>query len=187
MTFSSDLVFDGTKGMPYIESDAVNPLNVYGKSKAAAEMAVSAINSDSIIIRTSAFFGPWDEYNFVHYVVRELSAGRSIRASSDIIAPTYVPHLVNAALDLLIDKESGIWHLSNNTAVSWKEFALWFADRLGLDYSLILDPLDPLPAERPAYSVLNSSKGILMPDLHVAVESYIREAPVCRQLVQSEI
>src|SRR5690606_24324547 len=123
ITFSSDLVFDGLKSTPYTESDKVNPLNKYGESKAKAEAAVLAVNPESLVIRTSAFFGPWDNYNFAHAVINTLSKDMDFYSTDDIISPTYVPHLVNATLDLLIDDESGIWHLSNNDAVSWYEFA----------------------------------------------------------------
>ena len=68
INFSSDLVFDGRKPTAYVESDLPNPLNVYGQSKAQAEVLIQKENPSSLIISTSAFFGPWDEYNFVHYV-----------------------------------------------------------------------------------------------------------------------
>ena len=115
MTFSSDLVFDGTKQSAYLESDTTNPLNVYGRSKAEAEESVLKINPNAIIIRTSSFFGPWDEYNFISNVLNTLSLNNNFVAVSDIfISPTYVPDLVNASLDILIDNENGIWHLTNN-------------------------------------------------------------------------
>src|SRR5690606_27804021 len=103
----------------YVESDPVNPLNVYGSSKAEAEKKVLEMLPQSLVIRTSAFFGPWDQYNFVHAVLRTLERNEAFEASTDIISPTYVPHLVNASLDLLIDEEAGIWHLSNSDALSW--------------------------------------------------------------------
>ena len=65
MTFSSDLVFDGTLDRPYVESDKVAPLGVYGRSKADAERRVLDSDPQALVIRTSAFFGPWDEHNFV--------------------------------------------------------------------------------------------------------------------------
>ncbi|MDQ6608611.1 MAG: sugar nucleotide-binding protein, partial [Bacteroidota bacterium] len=101
ITFSSDLVFDGAKKIAYVEEDPTNPLNIYGRTKAEAEKIVLQNNTSSLIIRTSAFFGPWDEYNFVHYVRKSLSQYERVYVANDvIISPTYVPHLVNAALDL---------------------------------------------------------------------------------------
>src|ERR1051325_5249871 len=124
VTFSSDLVFDGESRRPYVESDTVSPLNVYGRSKAEAEARVSAAHPSALVVRTSAFFGPRDEYNFVTLALRSLARGRAFAAASDcVISPTYVPDLVDASLDLLIDGERGVWHLSNRGALSWAELA----------------------------------------------------------------
>src|SRR5205823_1854885 len=75
LTFSSDLVFDGSKGAPYVESDPVSPLNVYGRSKADAEVRVLRELPAALVVRTSAFFGPWDEYNFVTMALRTMAEG----------------------------------------------------------------------------------------------------------------
>jgi len=178
ITFSSDLVFDGIKSTPYRESDKVNPLNKYGESKAKAEAAVLAVNPQSLIIRTSAFFGPWDNYNFAHAVIDTLSKDLDFYATDDIISPTYVPHLVNATLDLLIDDESGIWHLSNNDAVSWYEFARIIAVRAALDTTLVKRHKPVLPATRPPYSVLATERSRLMPTLSTAIDEYFAEVRV---------
>ncbi|MGZ8538579.1 MAG: family 1 glycosylhydrolase, partial [Flavisolibacter sp.] len=179
MTFSSDLVFDGEKSQPYIESDTVNPLNVYGKTKANAEALVHQAFPSSLIIRTSAFFSPWDEYNFVHYVRSQLSQYESITVANDlIISPTYVPHLVNASLDILIDEEKGIWHLANKGAVNWSDFAHEIAERFELDKAMINSVSAAeinYPAKRPSYSVLGSEKGHLLPSLENAIEEYFRK------------
>ncbi|MGN6532134.1 MAG: family 1 glycosylhydrolase, partial [Ginsengibacter sp.] len=108
MTFSSDLVFDGEKQSPYFEIDSVKPLNIYGKSKADGERLVLERYSSALIIRTSAFFGPWDKYNFAFYILNSLKENQPCAAVKDvIISPTYVPDLVNKSLDLLIDEEQG--------------------------------------------------------------------------------
>ncbi len=65
VTFSSDLVFDGLKRAPYVESDVTAPVNTYGRSKAEAEVRVLEQLPEALVIRTSAFFGPWDRFNFV--------------------------------------------------------------------------------------------------------------------------
>src|SRR5919202_1239038 len=109
VTFSSDLVFDGRRSTPYTEEDAPRPLNVYGRSKAEAERLVLAAHPGALVVRTSAFFGPWDDHNFVTLALRELAEGRRVEAPHDqVVSPTYVPHLVDATLDLLIDGEHGI-------------------------------------------------------------------------------
>lgn len=176
VTFSSDLVFDGQQSRPYVESDGTNPLNVYGRSKAQSEEIVSRENPAALIIRTSAFFGPWDEYNFVHHVRKCLSQFERLPVVHDvIISPTYVPDLVNATLDLLIDGEKGIWHLANRGALSWSELAHKIADRFNLDKSLI-DPVSKSEmgylASRPSYSVLGSERALILPTLEDALKRY---------------
>ena len=179
LTFSSDLVFDGAKGAAYVETDEPSPLNVYGRSKAEAESRVLAAHPASLVVRASAFFGPWDEYNFVTLALRALSAGERFAAASDsVISPTYVPDLVNACLDLLIDGERGLWHLSNQGAVSWAELARLAARLHGLDETLLDDCLTPylnLAAPRPANSALASEWGALLPSLEDALARYAGE------------
>jgi dTDP-4-dehydrorhamnose reductase len=179
VTFSSDLVFDGAKGSPYVESDAVSPLNVYGRSKAEAERRVLAELPSALVVRTSAFFGPWDEHNFITVALRMLAEGRKFVAADDsLVSPTYVPDLVNASLDLLIDGEQGIWHLSNEGAITWAELARLAARRAGLDAGLVEARPTALmqhAAPRPLYSVLASERGQLLPTLEDALERYLSE------------
>lgn len=179
VTFSSDLVFDGRKQEPYLESDAVNPLNTYGRSKAQAECQMLQHNDNALIIRTSAFFGPWDQYNFVHSVFNNLTNQQSFQVANDVyISPTYVPDLVHATLDLMVDDEKGIWHLANKGSITWADFAYETAERFGLDNSHINAlPLRDLayPAARPYYSVLGSEKGYLLPTLDNAMQRFFDE------------
>jgi dTDP-4-dehydrorhamnose reductase len=90
LTFSSDLVFDGVSTSPYVESDAVAPLNVYGRSKGEAEVRVLQALPSALVIRTSAFFGPWDEYNFITVALRTLSAGKPFVAIEDAVISAYI-------------------------------------------------------------------------------------------------
>jgi dTDP-4-dehydrorhamnose reductase len=181
VSFSSDLVFNGSKRDPYVESDAVDPQNVYGVSKVEAERAIAKSHEKALVLRTSAFMGPWDHSNFISIALNALAAGRRFAAASDVvISPTYVPHLVTTVLDLLIDGESGIWHLANAGAVSWAELAREAARRARLDLRLI----DAVPASemrwtalRPCYSVLGSERGSLMPGLDAALDAFF----ACRE------
>jgi dTDP-4-dehydrorhamnose reductase len=177
LTYSTDLVFDGEKGTPYVESDDPRPLNVYGWSKAECEEQVLRVWPESLVIRTSAFFGPWDQYNFLHYLRETLQRGEPFYASSDIISPTYVPDLVNGSLDLLVDREKGLWHLANQGEVSWLEFGRMAADLSGLSSNLVqeIESLD-LPARRPSYSALGSERGRLMPTLENAMERWLAKS-----------
>ncbi|HBB35434.1 MAG TPA: dTDP-4-dehydrorhamnose reductase [Cyanobacteria bacterium UBA8803] len=179
LTFSSDLVFDGAGAIPYVESDTVAPLNVYGRSKVEAEARVLRACPSSLVIRTSAFFGPWDEYNFVTIALRQLAAGhRFVAAQDSVVSPTYIPDLVNASLDLLIDGECGLWHLANNSAIAWDELARLAATLAGVNASLIeARPTRELglAAIRPTYSVLGSERGLLLPALDHAISRYLGE------------
>jgi dTDP-4-dehydrorhamnose reductase len=179
LTFSSDLVFDGLKETPYVESDNPAPLNVYGDSKAAAEERVLRHLPEALIIRTSAFFGPWDQFNFVYQVMNSLVQGSAFLAADDVyISPSYVPDLVNAALDLLIDNESGIWHIANPSVISWAEFANKVAERAGYDPSSIKSTSSRsfgFLARRPSFTPLASERGHFMPALEVSLDSFFRD------------
>ena len=177
ITFSSDLIFDGSKSAQYIEPDSPAPLNVYGESKLLAEINVLKAYPSALVIRTSAFFGPWDEYNFVYAALRALTENRRFRAAADAtVSPTYVPDLVNYSLDLLIDEERGIWHLANRGALTWADLAQRSASLAGLNVSLI-DRCDirdlNLRARRPLFSALASCRTESMPPLDDALNRFM--------------
>jgi dTDP-4-dehydrorhamnose reductase len=177
LTFSSDLVFDGQQQRPYLESDRVSPLNAYGRSKAQAEQEVLAAQCGALVVRTSAFFGPWDPYNFITVGLKALAEGRPFAAANDIVvSPTYVPDLVHACLDLLIDGAEGIWHLTNGQSVAWSELLMKAAGKAGIDTGT----LDPRPsgqlgylAPRPLYSALASERASFLPTLDDALDRYL--------------
>ena len=179
VTFSSDQVFDGGARVPYTEDDEPAPLNAYGTAKAEAEGRVLALMPEALIVRTSAFFGPWDEYNFATQALRNVAGGRPFLAPADnTVSPTYVPDLVHATLDLLIDGERGIWHLANQGEVTWLDFGRMVARVSGLDEGLV-EPCSWRdiwgPAARPQYSALGSARGHLLPALERSVEVYAAE------------
>ena len=182
VTFSSDQVFDGSGERPWVESDAPAPLNVYGASKAAAERDVLARCTTALVIRTSAFFGPWDRHNFVVQALDALARGETFRAAADVrISPTYVPDLVHVCLDLLIDGETGLWHLANVGDVSWAELAARVATLSGTPTRT----LQPCPsaelgevAARPRHGVLASERAALMPTLDDALSRFLAENTV---------
>ncbi len=175
VTFSSDLVFDGSLGRAYVESDRVSPLCAYGCSKAEAERRVMEAFTDALVIRTSAFFGPWDSYNFAHAVLRDLAAGRRFEASDRRhVSPTYVPDLAHATLDLLIDRANGIWHLANRGQMSWFEFAERTARQAGIEASMLVRASD----EGAGITALSSERGLILPSFNNAIERYVRENTV---------
>jgi dTDP-4-dehydrorhamnose reductase len=178
-TFSSDLVFGGTATRPYVESDAVQPLSVYGRTKAEAESRVLDADPDALVVRTSAFFGPWDRWNVLHLALSAFRAGRPWRAADDQrVSPTYVPDLANAVLDLMIDGAAGIWHLSNAGDVSWAEFVRDAARLCGYPETVVSPCATSelhLPAPRPRYSVLGSERGGQLRPLDDAMAEFVFE------------
>lgn len=182
VTFSSDLVFDGKRSSPYLEGHPVAPLSVYGASKAEAERNVAQILPDSLIVRTSAFFGPWDTYNFVHMALEKVARNECLLAANDMtVSPTYVPDLVNAVLDLLIDGEGGIWHLANDGEVTWYQLARLAATLAGLDHGRV-EPCSAcdlgLAAVRPRYSALGTGRGTCLRGLDSALRACLSELDI---------
>jgi len=179
VTFSSDQVFDGRGDRPWLEDDAPAPRNVYGRSKARAERDVLALWPQAMVVRTSAFFGPWDRHNFVAHALAALEQGDEFIAAADVrVSPTYVPDLVENCLDLLIDGEAGIWHLANVGDSSWAELAERAAGLAGIRASTLRAVTGRLPGEvaaRPAYGVLASRRAALMPDLDDALGRFVGE------------
>lgn len=174
--FSSDLVFDGQRTEPYLESHPVAPLNIYGESKAASEKAVLDIHAKSLILRTSSFFGPWDQANFAYSVLKSIALKKNFHVASDItVSPTYVPDLVAATLDLLIDGETGILHLTNEGHLTWAQWAQKIAEGAGqkLDH-IIATPSCELQyqAKRPQFSALSSERLKILPPYEKALERY---------------
>ncbi len=179
LTFSSDLVFDGEQSTPYLEGDAPHPLNAYGRSKWQAEQAVLAHLPTALVVRTSAFFSAWDPHNFVHHALTAVRAGQPFAAADDlVISPTYVPDLVNTALDLLLDEAAGLWHLANQGAYTWAELARVAVRLAGLDDACVI----PRPAasfgwaaRRPGYSVLGSKHGALLPSVESGLHRHLAD------------
>jgi dTDP-4-dehydrorhamnose reductase len=156
VVFSTDYVFDGNKAEPYVESDAPNPLSVYGRTKLHAE---AAAGEEAWIVRTSWLFG-WTSTNFVRTMLR-LGAERDEVAVVDDQrgSPTYVGDLA-AAVDELLDRPRGLWHLTAEGDCTWAEFAEAIFEEAGLSCRVRRISTEELgrPAPRPAYSVLRSER-----------------------------
>lgn len=172
--FSSDLVFDGATMRAYLESDSPRPLGAYGRAKAGTEIALA--RHGGLAIRTAAFFSPFDGHNFAVAVVRALSLGARFAAADDqVISPTYVPHLADAVLDLVIDGECGIRHLAGQDALSWAAFARRIARACSLDERLIDEVSGHalgLAAPRPSFAALGTEHGARLPPLDAALSEF---------------
>jgi dTDP-4-dehydrorhamnose reductase len=182
LTFSSDLVFDGKLGRSYVEPDEPAPANAYGRSKAEAESRLLAADADALIIRTSAFFGPWDRYNFLYDTIDRLRRGEDVIAcDKTIVSPTYVPDLVHASLDLMLDEEKGIWHLTNQGAVSWHELACEIADLAKVEGGRVLRA----ESKEKADTSLSSKRGLMLRPLDRALSEFVDHSDALRELLDS--
>ncbi len=157
---STDFVFDGMKRAPYEPDDAVNPLNVYGQTKADGEQQVRRMAKDYLIVRTSWLFSSFGT-NFVKTILRLAGEREELRIVNDQIgSPTYARDLANALLTMGEGSLQGIYHFCNKGACSWYSFAKRIIEqtKLGVKFSPISSEESHRPAKRPPYSVLSTEK-----------------------------
>jgi dTDP-4-dehydrorhamnose reductase len=181
LAWSTHLVFDGCARRPYLEGDAPAPRGVYASSKLKAEPAVLASCPHALVVRAGPLFAPWNRDDLAGRAIQAVCAGRPFFVAEDVtISPSYLPHLVAAALDLLIDGECGIWHLANQGEITHADFAR----AVVRGASLPDDRIQAVPAAElgwvapmPSYSVLGSSRGLLMPPLDQGLAAYLEAAP----------
>jgi dTDP-4-dehydrorhamnose reductase len=125
-------------------------------------------SSRNLVVRTSAFFGPWDQHNFAFNTLTALKRGERVEAAEDVrVSPTYVPDLCHGLLDLLIDGGNGLWHLANPGSMSWYHFALRLAELTGVDSSNLI----PTRGEA-SDTTLVSTRGTLLRPLDAAIAEY---------------
>lgn len=162
--FSTDYVFDGKSKAPYKETDKVNPLSVYGKSKERGERLIQEMLPGSLIVRTSWVFSQ-DGHNFIKAMLKVMQEKDEIQVIEDQMGkPTYVEDLVVATLDIL--QESGVYHFANKDEVTRFDYAKEIFDAL-INIGVKLKCKTILPAlsanvvgyaPRPTYSVLDTIK-----------------------------
>ncbi|KAF2081165.1 dTDP-4-dehydrorhamnose reductase [Flavobacterium sharifuzzamanii] len=159
---STDYVFDGDSSIALNEEAKTNPINVYGESKLAGEIACLKENPESIIIRTSWVYSKFGN-NFVKTMQRLMQERDEINVVNDQIgSPTYAADLAQAMIDIIEFPKwvSGIYNYSNEGEISWHEFALSIKE-LG-NYNCKIGGIPsssyPTPAKRPNYSLLNKEK-----------------------------
>jgi dTDP-4-dehydrorhamnose reductase len=179
---STDYVFDGTKPTPYVETDAPNPMSVYGRTKLAGE---EEIDADSAILRISWVCGRYGN-NMVKTILRLAAEHDMLQFVADQRGhPTIVSDLVSMLPRFVDERLSGIWHVTNQGAVSWYEFAQAVLAAAGDDPGRVLpiataDLQPPRPAPRPANSVLENRRltdaGIaLLPDFRESLPRLLDE------------
>jgi dTDP-4-dehydrorhamnose reductase len=160
---STDFVFDGTKGSPYLEADNPSPLSVYGRTKAEAEDIIVSSGVLGVIIRTAWLYSPYGK-NFVKTMLHLGSTLPSVNVVNDQVgSPTYAADLAEAVLKIIPlagSKKGEIYNYSNEGACSWFDFASETMRLAGLPCEVI--PVSsseyPQKAVRPAYSYLDKSK-----------------------------
>ncbi|CAN5715101.1 hypothetical protein BH23DEI1_BH23DEI1_11040 [soil metagenome] len=177
LTFSSGMVFDGARRHPYVERDASAPLSEYGRAKAEGDRRVLAAHEGALILRPGAFFGSDGGNGVAHAILGSLLQRDEVQVPTDqIVSLTHIADLVDAALDLLIDREAGVWHAANLGGVTWADFAALGASVAGLPSDRIVGcSAHELgwAAARPAYCVMDSERGRLLPPLEDALSHYL--------------
>ena len=161
--FSTDYVFDGLKGCPYIESDKTNPLSVYGKSKLEGEKQLSSITDKYFIFRIAWLYGNHGK-NFVktiyHLALSKLKKNQPLKVVNDQFGtPTYTKSICNQIDSVIRTDNFGIYHCTNEGECSWFDFANYITKHLNLNIEIIPCTTTefPRPAPRPPYSVLENN------------------------------
>jgi len=184
--YSTDYVFDGTKGSPYVETDTPHPLGAYAVSKLAGELYAGAYLDNPLILRTSGVFGPAGMFtprsNFPELMLRLAKEGKPIRVVADHVAsPTYAPAMASRTVDLIERDIRGIFHLGGGEAISWYDYAKLIFELAGVEPSLTAtnEREYRTAARRPKFSALSNGKlesvGIApMPPLRQAVADYLQ-------------
>ena len=169
--FSTDYVFDGFKGAPYDEDDPVQPLSVYGRSKAAGEAGVRRALERHIIVRTSWVFSPWGQ-NFLLTMLRAVGQRRDLQIVDDQHGcPTYAPHIATVIIEMARrvllsgDFDFGTYHFCGQPATTWFGFARAIFDaapKFGYSQpkSVLAVSSDKYAtkAKRPSSAILNCAK-----------------------------
>jgi dTDP-4-dehydrorhamnose reductase len=163
---STDFIFDGEQSHPYAEPDPVNPLGAYGQSKWEGERAVRDTMPDAVIVRTAWVYGVHG-HNFVKTMLRLAAERDELRVVDDQIGtPAWTADISRALLSLIEADARGVFHFTNEGVASWYDFASEIiANARDLGFPLKVQKISPipstdfpLPATRPAYSVLSKVK-----------------------------
>jgi dTDP-4-dehydrorhamnose reductase len=158
-------------GRPYVEYDAVSPSDPFGATMAYLEHRVRELFGNALIIRSGPVFGPWESRGFIQRTLARLHCGREVKLSARrIVSPTYLPDLVHSTLDLLIDGETGVWHLANGGETSLYDLASEMAMRARVG-TRTLSPLDDAPFN----TALTSARGSVLPPLEHGIARFFAD------------
>jgi dTDP-4-dehydrorhamnose reductase len=157
---STDYVFDGAKGGPYVESDQPAPLSAYGRTKLAGEEATATANKRHFIVRSAGLFGVAGP-NFVATMLRLADDhGEVLVVRDQVGSPTYTWHLAYGIVRLIEGIEYGIHHMAAGGQCSWYEFAREIFEQAHVECKVLSATTEMLgrPAPRPAFSALTSQR-----------------------------
>jgi dTDP-4-dehydrorhamnose reductase len=179
---SSDYVFDGTKGAPYVEEDPTGPLSAYGASKLAGEQAALTSGAPCLVVRTAWLFGAGGK-NFVDTIAAKALRGEPLEVVDDQRgSPTYTRDLAHGIELLLRRGALGIVHVTNAGETTWHGLAVEIARTLSAPIPILPTTTARLnrPAPRPACSVLSGVRfralaGAPLPRWEDAVHRHLAE------------
>jgi dTDP-4-dehydrorhamnose reductase len=176
---STDYVFDGAKGAPYVESDQPAPLSAYGRTKLAGEEATAAANKRHFIVRSAGLFGIAGP-NFVETMLRLASTQNEVLVVRDQVgSPTYTWHLAYGLVRLIEGIEYGIHHMAAAGKCSWYEFAREIFEQAKVECKVLSGTTEMLgrPAPRPPFSALTSQRehAIRLPSWHDGLAGYLAQ------------
>ena len=159
---STDFVFDGQKRIPYLETDAPNPLSVYGASKLQGERSIQETTEAYFIVRTSWLYSEYGK-NFIKTMLSLSETLNEISVVSDQIgSPTYAGDLAEVLIQIVLSSSTnyGVYHYSNSGTISWYDFAVEIFKQFGktIEVKPIKTKDYPTAAKRPKYSVLDTTK-----------------------------
>lgn len=176
---STDYVFDGAKGEPYVESDQPAPLSAYGRTKLAGEEATAAANKRHFVVRSAGLFGIGGN-NFVETMLR-LAEGQSevLVVRDQVGSPTYTWHLAYGIVRLIEGLEFGIHHMAAAGQCSWYEFAREIFEQAKVDCKVLSVSTEEFgrPAARPPFSALTSQRehAIKLPSWQDGLAGYLAQ------------
>ncbi|HLL50319.1 MAG TPA: sugar nucleotide-binding protein, partial [Thermomicrobiales bacterium] len=176
LTVSSDLVFDGHRKAPYVESIPVSPIGICHRMRAEHERRILTAHSSTIVVRTGPLFGWEGQLDPISQALRALAKGELFMADDEVRSPTYVPDFTHAALDLLLDSERGIWHLANTGSASWFDLARRGTELAGIDPSRLTsrERHARVASKRRPRRILESERGWLLPELDDALARHVQ-------------
>ena len=176
---SSDYVFDGSKGSPYVEVDQPAPLSAYGRTKLAGEEATAAANPRHFVVRSSWLFGVGGT-NFVDTMLQlAVDHGEVLVVRDQVGSPTYTWHLASGLVRLIEGSAWGLHHMAAGGQCSWYDFAREIFDQAKVECRVLSGTSEMLgrPAPRPQFSALATQRehAIVLPEWRAGLAGYLAQ------------